>query len=36
VHQHQQHEVSAIAAGLALAFIFPAVILSGLWFRRIA
>ncbi len=36
VHQHQQHEVSAVAAGLALAFIFPAVILSGLWFRRIA
>jgi Ca-activated chloride channel family protein len=36
VHEHKQHEVSAAAAGLALLFIFPAVLLSGLWFRRVA
>ena len=36
VREHKQHEVTAVATGLALAFIFPAVILSGLWFRRIA
>jgi Ca-activated chloride channel homolog len=36
VHEHQQHEVSAVATGLALVFIFPAILLSGLWFRRVA
>jgi Ca-activated chloride channel family protein len=36
VHEHDEHEVTAAAIGLALLFIFPAVILSGLWFRRVA
>jgi Ca-activated chloride channel homolog len=36
VHDHVQHEVTAAATGLALLFILPAVLLSGLWFRRVA
>jgi Ca-activated chloride channel family protein len=35
-HEHDQHEVTAAATGLALLFIVPAIILSGLWFRRVA
>jgi Ca-activated chloride channel family protein len=34
--EHKRHEVSAAAVGLALLFIFPAVLLSGIWFRRVA
>jgi Ca-activated chloride channel family protein len=34
--EHKQHEVTAAAIGLAMLFIIPAVLLSGLWFRRVA
>ena len=36
VHEHKLREVTAAATGLALLFIFPAILLSGLWFRRVA
>ena len=36
VREHKQHEVTAAAIGLALLFIVPAILLSGLWFRRVA
>jgi Ca-activated chloride channel family protein len=36
VRESKRHEVTAAATGLALLFIFPAVLLSGLWFRRVA
>ena len=35
-HTQSNHEVTEIAIGLALLFIIPGVLLSGLWFRRIA
>ena len=34
--EHKEHEVTAAAIGLSLLFIIPAVLLSGLWFRRVA
>jgi Ca-activated chloride channel family protein len=36
VKEHKEREVTAVAIGLALFFIFPAILLSGLWFRRVA
>lgn len=36
VKEHKQHEVTAAAIGLALLFMVPAILLSGLWFRRVA
>jgi Ca-activated chloride channel family protein len=35
-HTRSNHEVTAVAIGLALLFIIPGILLSGLWFRRIA
>jgi Ca-activated chloride channel family protein len=35
-HQKQNHEVTAVAIGLALLFILAGVAISGLWFRRLA
>lgn len=34
--EHKKHEVTAAAIGLAFLFIIPAILLSGLWFRRVA
>jgi len=35
-HQHKKREVTAIATGAALVFILGAVVISGIWFRRVA
>ncbi len=35
-HERKNHEITAVVVGLALLLILPAILLSGMWFRRIA
>ncbi len=35
-HERKNHEITALVVGLALLLILPAILLSGLWFRRVA
>jgi Ca-activated chloride channel homolog len=35
-HQKKKHEVTAIATGVALVFILAGVVISGIWYRRVA